>query len=142
MNSSQDFIIRTYKTPDYQAIQELYKSSRWYDESVDSKEMLTAQIKKDKDSILVAVQDNQIIGTVTLLATGRLALFFRLVIKEEKPEVRTELLRHGTEIFKERRYKRIDIVAPETDNKRHQEYIESGFTKGNLYRWFWKEENE
>ncbi|MGV8142255.1 MAG: GNAT family N-acetyltransferase [Candidatus Pacearchaeota archaeon] len=129
--------IRNYKPSDYESLRHLYQSFGWFDESVDSKDMINKQIKKDPGCILVALSNDKVIGTITMLATGRLALFFRLISQEES--VRKELLKKGEEFFIKKGYKRIDIVAPEEDEARHKEYVKNGFNKGNPYRWFWKE---
>lgn len=131
--------IRAYKPTDYAELRRLYEVAGWFDEPVDSEEMINNQVKKYPGSVLVAVSNGEIVGTVTLLATGRLALFFRLISKEGKEDIRRQLLERGESFFVNKGYKRIDIIAPEQDTARHQEYIKNGFVKGNSYRWFWKE---
>ena len=131
--------IRVYKPTDYPELRRLYEAAGWFDESVDSEEMINDQVKKDPSSVLVAVSNGEIVGTVTLLATGRLALFFRLISKEDEKDIRRQLLEKGESLFVKKGYKRIDIIAPEQDHAKHQEYIKNGFVKGNSYRWFWKE---
>ncbi len=128
--------IRPYTSLDYIYIRKLYEESGWFDELVDSENKLNEQTSKDPDSILVATNNNEIIGSVSLLATGCLALFFRLIAPNE--EVKKLLLAKGEEFFRVKGYKRIDIIAPEEDLSRQKEYADYGFNKGNLYRWFWK----
>jgi hypothetical protein len=128
--------IRSYKPADYNEVQNLYKNSGWFDESIDSKEMLSKQIRKSPGSILVALAENEIVGTVSMLATGRLALIFRLIANDEN--VRGQLLIQAELFLVKKGYERIDVVAPEEDHVRHEEYLRNGFTKGNPYRWFWK----
>lgn len=130
--------IRSYKPDDYPKLRELYKKAGWFDDSVDSKNRVNTQIRKDPNSILVAVSGNKIVGTLTLLATGRLALFFRLVTEKDQPDIRGRLLKRGEKIFTRKGYSRLDIIAPEEDTARHKEYARGGFKKGNSYRWFWK----
>ena len=132
--------IRSYNPSDYSELRQLYQSSGWFDELVDSEEMINNQISNEPESILVAVLDDKIMGTVTLLATGRLALFFRLISKDDQDSIiRKSLVEKGQEFFLKKGYKRYDIIAPEEDSSRQQEYINLGFIKGNPYRWFWKE---
>lgn len=129
--------IRPYIPEDYSALKRLYEKAGWFDVLVDSEEILNIQIKNAPNSILVAISENKVIGSVTLLATGRLALFFRLVYTDKiviKP-----LLEKGEKFFVDKGYKRFDIVAPEQDLVRHKEYLNAGFNKGDGYRWFWKE---
>jgi hypothetical protein len=129
--------IRSYTPGDYEELKQLYINSGWFDELVDSEEMLGKQIDNDPNSILVAVSDNKIIGSVSLLSTNRLALFFRLISSDEN--LRQQLLKKGEEFFINKGYKRLDIVVPDEDLSKHDEYMNAGFTKGNAYRWFWKE---
>lgn len=128
--------IKNCTIQDYPILKKLYEDSGWFDRETDSEEKITSQIQKEPNSILLAVENDEIIGTVTLLFTGRLGLFFRLV--SESKEARAELLRRGEEIFKQHQYNEVHVIAPLNDNERQSEYEEFGFTKGKDYKWFWK----
>lgn len=123
-------IIRTYQPKDYDALKSMYENSGWFDPETDKKDRLT-------DNILLAFDGSELVGTVTLLDTGRHALFFRLLGKTDS--IRNELLKKGEELFQKIGYSETHILAPEEDNPKHNEYINYGFKKGKQYRWFWKE---
>jgi hypothetical protein len=129
--------IRPYNSKDYPDLKNLYDDGGWFDALVDSQEILDREIQKNQNAILVALSEGKVVGTVSLLFTGRLALFFRLVSPSE--DVRKQLLAKGEEIFVGKGYGRLDIIAPEEDLSRQDEYVRNGFNKGSSYRWFWKE---
>lgn len=128
--------VRRYFPSDYDALRKLYEDSGWWDEVTDAEKRINNQIEKEPNSILLAYNNEKIIGTVTLLFTGRLGLFFRLV--GDTKEIRTLLLQSGEEIFKETGYSETHIIAPDDDIERQKEYTEYGFKLGKNYMWFWK----
>lgn len=132
-----DIEIRKYLPEDYSDVKSLYQESGWFDELIDSMEILNKQVNEAPGSILVAISEGKIIGTLTMLATGRLALFFRLACPEM--EAWRMLLEEGEKYFVDKGYNRLDIVAPEEDTLRQIGYEDVGYNKGNLFRWYWKE---
>jgi hypothetical protein len=132
--------IRNYEPNDYQAVRQLYKDSGWFDPETDAEERLKAKSERDPQSLLVATDPDNILGTVSLIEDGRIALFFRLVTKDgdDAPAVRKRLLAEGEVIFKQKGYNESHIIAPESDTDRQNEYQQNGFQKGNPYRWMWK----
>jgi hypothetical protein len=135
-NKIPQMSIRTYSEVDYLSLKKLYETSGWFDPETDSEERISKQVKKEHDSVIVAEDDGKIVGTVTLLFTSRLGLFFRLIAIDL--QIRNELINRGSLIFKERGYKEVHILVPEEDTETQAQYINSGFTKGKAYRWFWK----
>jgi hypothetical protein len=131
--------IRPYNPTDYSAVKKLYTDSGWFDPETDAEERLRAKTERDPDSLLIATEQNQVIGTVSLIEDGRIALFFRLItVAEEAAEIRAKLLTEGEVILKQRGYHEAHIIAPENDKTRQKEYEQYGFQKGNPYRWMWK----
>ncbi len=131
-------LIRRYSPEDYPALKKLYQATGWFDAQTDAKDRINQQITKDPDAILLAVEDDKMTGSITLLDTGRLALFFRLVAEEKRPEVKIKLLQEGEKIFYKKGYNEAHIICSEEDELRQQEYTSYGFTAGRNYKWFWK----
>jgi ribosomal protein S18 acetylase RimI-like enzyme len=136
----KEVTISKYAQRDYTALKQLYQTSGWFDPETDSEERIRTQIEQDENAILLARDDEQLVGTVTLLFAIRLGLFFRLVTQETEhaADIRSKLLTKGEEIFKEKGYNEVHIIAPESDTERQEEYEQYGFKKGAEYRWFWK----
>lgn len=136
--SKKGLLIRFYTPEDYMSVRQLYEESGWFDSETDAEDRLTAKIKRDKDSILVAFDGKNILGTVSLVEDGRIALFFRLISTGDNAVlVRKHLLEKGMEIFKKRGYREAHIISPEGDLERQGEYENFGFQKGDSYRWMW-----
>lgn len=133
MNTIQ---IRSYTSGDYPSVKKLYKDSGWFDPETDAEERLKIKSERDAESLLVALERENIIGTLSLIEDGRIALFFRLIGTAE--EIRNTLLKAGEEVFKKRGYKEVHIISLEEDHNRQSDYETYGFKKGNLYRWMWK----
>jgi ribosomal protein S18 acetylase RimI-like enzyme len=133
-------VIRSYTPEDYQLLKRLYKSSGWFDSETDAEERVNEKIRRDPQSLLVAIDKEEIVGTVSLIEDGRIAILFRLISKkgENTLSIRQRLLSEGENIFKQKGYKEAHIIAPEEDLNRQKEYEKYGFTKGNPYRWMWK----
>lgn len=128
--------IRDFTLNDYPALQKLYKKSGWFDPETDSKRLIERQITKNPHSILLAIENEEIVGSVTLLFTERLGLFFRLI--SDNHDARVALLEKGEEIFKKEGYKEVHIIAPLENIPIQNEYERYGFQQGKSYNWFWK----
>lgn len=136
--------IRPYTSDDYESIADLYKNSDTYggqfDELVDSKEKLAANIKRNPGSILVAEINETIIGTITLFEDGRNAWFFRFAVLPGEHEQAALTALHDAAItyIKERGHDIIKVYAPAGNQHFSDRYANLGFTKGGDYTCFWK----
>lgn len=131
--------IRPYTPTDYSSVKKLYKDSGWFDPETDAAERLKQKIERDPESILVATS-SQIVGTLSLIEDGRIALFFRLITIDGDlaGEIRKRLLTEGQTVFQKRGYNEAHIIVPENDKERQEAYEANGFVKGEQYRWMWK----
>lgn len=133
--------VRRYTTKDYESVKEIYVQTNWFDEVTDSELGLSEKIRRDKDSILVAVnENNEIIGTVSIIEDGRIAWFFRLLARKDIDNkiVRNKLIEEAEKLLKGKGYKNVHIFSLDSDSKLHEEYENQGFMKGRLFQWFWK----
>lgn len=128
--------IRNYKDSDYDEVKKLYDDSGWFDSETDAQSRLKNKIDKNSDSILVAVIENKIVGTVSFLEDSRIAILFRLVSPDKN--IREKLIEAGINNLKSFGYKEVHIIAPEEDKDRQSEYEELGFKKGKIYQWMWR----
>lgn len=128
--------IRSYTPSDYSALKSLYVEVGWFDPETDKE----SRINANPDSILLAYEDNELIGSVSLLNTGRHALFFRFITKKNGngKDIHKVLLEEGEKRFKQMGFAESHILALDDDKEIQQKYEEYGFIKGKKYRWFWK----
>ena len=137
--------IRPYSPgTDYETIKTLYEDSATYggqfDKARDTKEKLDTLISIKPESILVADNDGEVVGTVTLFEDGRSAWLYRFAVKKNfENEVVALLWEKAKEIFKRQGHTQILVYAPTGDSLFEERYISNGFTKGGDYTAYWQE---
>lgn len=132
--------IKKYDDSNYSALVALYKSSNEFDfdEVTDSKESISKKIEKDPESVLLAYDEEKLVGSVSIIEDGRIALLFRLVTKMDSGDVAQKLISHAEEILSRRGYKEVHITGPSGNQVATALREGSGFKKGKRYDWFWK----
>lgn len=137
--------IRSYKLSDYTDVIALYKQPELYggqfDEARDSEERLRKHVEADPDAIIVAEDSGEIVGTVSLIEDGRVAMLFRFcVVKQDnESEITTALYEKATEILKTKGHTQVLVYTPADNKNLHQRYEELKFIKGADYTCFWRE---
>jgi len=132
--------IRRYTPKDYNAVKAIYSQTGWFDKTTDSKTNLSRKISKDKGSILVATNKKGVVGTVSIINDGRIALLFRLLARNDTDgkKVRNKLMQEAEKFLKKKGYKEVHIISIKGATKLHNEYQDQKYNKGRLYQWFWK----
>lgn len=137
-------IVRSYAPSDYEQVATLYKQSGLYggqfDENRDSEERLHKRIESDSDAILVAEQDDKIVGTVSLIEDGRVAWLFRFAVEqgENETEVTQALCDAGLAALKAKGHNQVLVYTPVGDDKLDNRYETLGFNRGGDYTCYWK----
>lgn len=137
--------IRAYQSTDYEQIAALYHQSELYggqfDENRDNEERLQKRIEADPDAILVAEQDNKIIGTVSFIEDGRVAWLFRFAVEqgENEPEVTQALCNAGLAALKAKGHNQVLVYTPVGNDKLDNRYERLGFNRGGDYTCYWKD---
>ena len=132
--------IRNYQSSDYQQVREILERGNLYWELSDNKEALERKIQQRPDSILVAIEDNRIVGT-QFIVEDFLPLMFRLSVH---PDYRSKgigkaLMQRGEEVLKQRGYNHVNILVALDDTELQIYYEKQGYEKGNSYVWMVKE---
>lgn len=132
--------IRPYQPSDYPAVSVILHEADVYYESIDSEQMMNHVQKTGPGSILVAVQHNVIIGTVSI-EPGRIPLIFRLAVKESerKKHVGTALMRAAERQLHVLGYTEVHLVRKDDRADLGQFYTKLGYTEGHTYRWHYKD---
>ncbi|NBD73626.1 hypothetical protein GVX82_01115 [Patescibacteria group bacterium] len=136
--------IRPYTPADYPAVEALYKDSTTfggqYDPARDTQERLDALVAHKPEAILVAEEDGQVVGTVTLLEDGRTAWLFRCAVSaEHEGEAVNALVAEANAVLKKWGHEQVLVFAPAGDKRFDERYTIAGFTKGNDYTAFWRD---
>jgi hypothetical protein len=132
--------VRFYTPADYQQLCNLYKHSDQFefDEVTDSEENLIRKIKRDPESLLVVEENGKIVGSVSVIEDGRIALLFRLVALDNNQDTLQKLIIEAENILRKRGYEEVHNTAPLEDLSALMEREKLGFNKGKPYMWFWK----
>jgi ribosomal protein S18 acetylase RimI-like enzyme len=133
--------IRHYKSKDYQFLIDLYKEGDLFEEEIDNENVIKQKIKRDPESIIVALKNNEIVGTVSIMEDGKFAFIFRLVVsvKERNQGIGTKLISEAEKILKKRGNLYVNIIVNEKDHKLQEYYQKFLYKKGRVWRWMWKE---
>jgi predicted N-acetyltransferase YhbS len=136
--------IRSYQPTDYQQVVALYRQPELYggqfDENRDSKERLQKRIEADPDAILVAEQDNKIIGAVSLIEDGRVAWLFRFAVQqgEQEAEIAKALCDTAFSVLRTKGHNQVLVYTPVGDDRLDNRYEGLGFNRGSDYTCYWK----
>jgi predicted N-acetyltransferase YhbS len=137
--------IRPYTPEDYLALIELYKQGDLYggqyDPSRDSETRLQKKIDADPDAILVAEEDESIIGTVSLIEDGRVAWLFRFAVahSDKESSVAEALYAEAIAILKSKNHTQVLIYSPTGNTALNKRYTQLGMSKGTDYTCFWQD---
>lgn len=135
--------IRSYHPSDYKQLATLYKHSDQFkfDEVTDSEVNISRKIERDPDSLLVSENEGQIVGSVSIIEDGRIAILFRLVASPTASDADTilqALVQSAGIILKERGFREMHNTAPTNDLNAVMERQRLGFKSDETYTWFWK----
>jgi len=136
-------IVRCYEPTDYEQLKALYLASDTFggqfDEARDASDRLKKKIKADPDAILVAVETDRIVGTVSLIDDGRVAWLFRFAVPLSDTATAKALHDKAIAILKARGHSQVLVYTPVGNSSLDGRYDQLGFTKGSDYTCFWKE---
>jgi|SRR5579872_1953 len=75
--------IRAYKTTDYPNVEKNMLEANVFHPPWDSKKNFNKKIKIDPNSILVAIVDNKVVGSILLMTDGWAAFLYRLAVHKD-----------------------------------------------------------
>lgn len=135
--------VRSYLPSDYQQLKAIYIDSSTYggvfDEARDSEEKLNKKIESDSDAILVAEDNDKLVGSVSLIEDGRVAWLFRFAVLDNNSEALKALEERAIEVLKKRGHNQVIVYSPTGNAELDSRYENLGFNKGSDYAAFWKE---
>lgn len=133
--------IRPYSPEDCASIKQILEDGGLFYEKIDNEERMREKVARDPQSILVATEASQIIGTVSLMEDGRMAFIFRLGVKAEHRGhgVGTALMVEAEHILHERGYDEVHILVAQEDTELQGYYERIGYERGHAYQWMHKQ---
>lgn len=135
-------IVRQYKTSDYEQLKSLYLDGSTFggqfDEARDAVSRLQKKIEADPDAILVAEQDGELVGSVSIIDDGRVAWLFRFAVPQDKPDVAQALHDKAIATLKERGHTEVLVYTPVGNQELDSRYEQLGFTRGGDFTCYWK----
>lgn len=132
--------LRSYRPPDYPAVKQNLIDGELYQEEMDGEERLAAKIKRNPDSIIVAEASGRVVGNIFFVEDGWAPLFFRLAVAKDfrGKGVGTKLLKEAESRLAARGYTACFFLVEDRKKELHTYYKNRGYTRGNVFRIFYK----
>lgn len=131
--------IRNYRISDYREVREILEAGKLFYEVCDSKKNLERKIQKEPDSILVAVDDGQVVGT-TFIISDFIPFIFRLAVHPNYRNrgIGMRLMQSAEQVLRETGHSHTNILVAANDGDLQELYKRHGYEKGNTYVWMEK----
>lgn len=135
--------IRSYQPADYSQVVTLLQEADLYADTWEAEENLTSMVVANPDSIIVAVDQNKIIGTIFLIPYGaKIAFLFRLAVKKEYRHqgIATQILNYVEDLAHKKGIIELCLFADEANKDLQVFYQKRGWTSSkHPYYCLWKE---
>jgi len=140
ITSSPMVDIRCYQTTDYLAVRRILEAGELFWDVSDSRERLRRKIQDDPDSILVAVEDERVVGAQFIM-TDFMPFLFRLAVHPEykRRGIGGALMQRAEELLRKRGHNHVNILVEANDVELQESYERRGYEKGRTYTWMVKE---
>lgn len=126
--------IRPYQDNDYSMVKKNLEDAKMFDEVWDSRENLASMVDKDSESVLVATDAENLIGSVVISPYGdKVAYIFRLVVQDvyRGKGIGSKLLQEAEEIVKSRGVKEVALFIDSTNDDLKDYYQNRGYQTSN-----------
>lgn len=133
--------IRFYNDEDYEQVKEILLKSEMYDETWEKRSHLKRKIERDHESIIVACEENKIIGCIFIVEDGWNAFLWRLCVKESarKKGTGAMLMKHAEEILRKRGVEEVSMFVNPKKILLQEWYEKQDYKKGNDWTFMYKE---
>lgn len=138
----QHFQIRNYNPgTDYSQMKQILEEGGLFYGPTEAPERLAEKVRRDSDSIIVAIINGEVVGTVTLMEDGRMPFIFRLAVRNDQRRhgIGQKLMEEAEKRLKDRGYTELNILVDENNEELKGYYLRQGYEEGNIYRWMYKE---
>jgi N-acetylglutamate synthase len=132
--------INFYKDEFYEEVKEILQEGNLYDETWETRENLKRKIQRDPESILVAMEEDKIVGCVFIVEDGWNGFIWRLCVKKSyhKKSIGSMLMQKAEEIIKKRGIKEASLfIDPKNDSLKNW-YQKQNYVKGSNWDFMYK----
>ena len=134
--------IRTYQHTDYPQVITLLQEADLYADTGESEENLASMVKANPESILVAVDQDKIVGNIFVIPYGaNISFLFRLAVKKEYRHqgIATQILGYVEDLVHKKGVVELCLFADETNKDLQSFYKKRGWTSSKQpYYCLWK----
>src|SRR3989338_1155186 len=129
--------LRNYRAEDYPQIRSNLEIAGLFWEDMDSELLLARMIKRDLESIIVAEDNGQVVGSAYFIDMGFAAMLSRLNVipQYRKTGLGEKLIGEVNRRAKARGFTQVHLTVHEEQERLVKWYEGRGAWKGNLYRW-------
>ena len=130
-----------YTDEEYDELIELLKSCDLYDEPWETRENLKLKIERDPASIILAVDDKQVVGCVFIVVDGWIGMIWRLAVLDtyRKQGIGHELMQRAEILIKNRGVKESSIFVATSKEDLKDWYQKQNYTKTSDFTFMYKE---
>jgi ribosomal protein S18 acetylase RimI-like enzyme len=136
-----EIMVRSYEDADYDALVALYRQSKDFtlDKETDARARLAEKIRRDPESIIVATSNSELLGSLSIIEDGRIAILFRWVaVGTDQNKAYKALLGQAEKILTVKGYKEVHCMVPDDSAASVALRTSMNFKPGKKYSWFWK----
>jgi len=132
--------IRNYNPSDFPHVKAILEEGKLFYEQIDNAGALEKKIKQAPDTIIVAIEEERVVGTVVIIPDF-FPFLFRLAVHPDfrKRGIGRQLMQRGEEILKSKGYDHVNILVASNDLELQEYYERQGYEKGKNYTWMFKE---
>lgn len=132
--------IRFYNDQDYLWLKETLQEWKLFDEVWETKENLKNKIDRDPESILVAQDNNTVIGCIFIMEDWRNAFMWRLAVKKQYRNkwIGKMLIGKAEKIIKSRWLKEVWGFVDDTNIELQKWYEKQNYIKTKKYKFIYK----
>ena len=129
-----------YKDEFYDEVKKILQEAELYDETWEARENLKRKIERDPQSILIAVDENKIVGCVFIVEDGWNGFIWRLCVRKShrKKGIGSMLLQKAEKIIKDRGIKEASLFVDAGNKSLQDWYQKRNYIKGSNWRFMYK----
>ncbi|MDD2786227.1 MAG: GNAT family N-acetyltransferase [Patescibacteria group bacterium] len=132
--------IRPYQDKDYDEVKVILQQGGHFDDVWDSRSHWKAKSENDSNSILIAENDDGVLGCILIIKDKWTCFLFRLAVIEDQrgKGIGSSLISHAEEMLKKDSEDEVAIFVNEDDAGLQQYYEKRGYLRGGKYRCLYK----
>lgn len=132
--------IRYYADSDYPKIKEVLQEGNLFDDVWEDRKNLQNKIKKDPESILVAEEDDKVVGCIFIVEDGWNAFLWRLAVKKthRKRGIGEMLMKNAEDIIRKRGFKEVSGFVDTKNDSLKNWYAKQKYIKTKDYTFIYK----